>query len=115
MARVVEIRGYDIKPGRRDEFHRLVTARSVPMLRRWNVDLVAYGPSLDDENAYYLIRAYESVEDLHKSQDAFYGSDEWQNGPREAILDCIVSHTSAVMEMDEATIDGLRRAEGATR
>lgn len=110
MARVVEIRGYNLKPGRREEFHQLVTTRSVPMLRRWNVDLVAYGPSLDDENAYYLIRAYDSVEELRKSQDAFYSSAEWREGPRQAILDCILNDTSAVIEMDEATIDGLRRA-----
>lgn len=110
MSRVVEIRGYNLKPGRRDEFHRLVTERSLPMLKRWRVDLVAHGPSLDDENAYYLIRAYPSVEGLRESQEAFYASDEWRLGPRAAILDCIVNDTSVVLEMGETTIDALRRS-----
>lgn len=108
MGRVVEVRGYNLKPGRRDEFHRLVTEQSVPMLRRWKVDLVAHGPSLDEEDAYYIIRAYPSVEGLRESQEAFYSSDEWRKGPRAAILDCVENSTSVVIEMEEPTIDALR-------
>ena len=44
MKHCVEIRSYNLKPGARDEFHRLVLERSMPMLERWNVDVVAFGP-----------------------------------------------------------------------
>lgn len=109
-GRVVEIRGYNLKPGRRDEFQRLVTERTAPVLKRWNVDLVTHGPSLDDENAYYIIRAYPSVQALQDSQDAFYTSDGWRQGPRAGIRDCVVYDTAVVLEMDEPTIDALRRS-----
>ena len=33
------------------------------MLRRWKVDVVAYGPSLHDSDSYYLMRAFPSVPD----------------------------------------------------
>jgi hypothetical protein len=52
------------------------------MLQRWNVDVVAFGPSLHAEDSYYLIRSYASLEDRQQSQDAFYGSDEWKQGPQ---------------------------------
>ena len=110
VKRFVEIPAYNLKPGTRADFHRLVTERSVPMLRRWRVDVVAFGPSLHDSDSYFLIRAYASLEDRQQSQDAFYGSDEWRHGPREAILDLIVSDTSVVVEMDPATVDGLRQS-----
>ena len=109
MKKLVEIRSYNLKPGRRDEFHRLVLEKSLPMLKKWKVDLVAFGPSPHDDNSYYLIRSYKNLEDRQTSQDSFYGSDEWRKGPREAIVPLIESDTSIVIEMEEATVDALRR------
>lgn len=108
--RFVEIRSYRLKPGTTAEFDRLVTEASAPMLRRQGIDVVAFGRSLRDEDAYYLIRAFPSLEDLERSEAAFYGSDEWRVGPRDAILACIDSYTSIVIEMEDATVDGLREA-----
>jgi hypothetical protein len=56
---VVEIRTYKLLPGSGAGFHRLVVEQSVPMLERWGVDVLAYGPSLDDEDLYYLLRVRE--------------------------------------------------------
>ena len=109
MSRFVEIRSYNLKPGSRDEFHRLMTEQALPMLERWRVDVVDYGPSLHDADSYFLIRAYDSLEDRQQSQDRFYGSDEWRQGPREPVLALIESYTSVVLEMDDATVRGLRR------
>jgi hypothetical protein len=81
MARFVEIRSYNLKPGTRSAFRALMTEQGLPMLRRWNVDVVAYGPSLHDEDSYVLIRAYASLEERQRSQDDFYGSAEWRQGP----------------------------------
>ena len=67
------------------------------MLERWGVDVIAVGPSLDDSDLYFLIRGYASVDELQSSQDAFYGSAEWRDGPREAILALIESHMSVVI------------------
>jgi hypothetical protein len=83
MNRVVEIRSYNLKPGTRPTFHQMVVEQAVPMLKRWQGDVVAYGPSLHDEDSYYLMRAYATLEDRQQSQDAFYGSAEWLEGPRE--------------------------------
>ena len=105
---VLEIRAYNLKPGTRDEFHRLVIDGSIPLLERWQVDVVAYGPSAHDEDSYYLLRSYRSLEHRQESQDAFYGSEEWRNGPREAILALISSSTSVVLEVEEETLKGLR-------
>ncbi len=106
--RLVEIRAYNLKPGRRGEFHRLVVERSLPRLKKWSVDVVAFGPSPHDDTSYYLIRAYRDLADRKASQDSFYGSDEWRKGPREAIVSLIESDTSVVLEMDEAAVDALR-------
>jgi hypothetical protein len=94
---IVEIRSYRLQPGTRDEFHRLFVEESAPMLERWGVDVLAFGPSLDDEDTYVLIRRYPSLQELQRSHDAFYGSEEWRQGPREPVLALIDSHISVVL------------------
>jgi hypothetical protein len=104
----VEIRSYRLRPGSAAEFDRLANGESLPMLRRQGIDVVAFAPSLTDPDAYYLMRAYASLDELERSEAEFYGSAEWSRGPREAILACIDHYISIVTELDDVTIDGLR-------
>jgi ketosteroid isomerase-like protein len=107
---VLEIRSYNLKPGTRDRFHQLFLKEALPMLKRWKVDVVAYGPSLHDQDSYFLMRAFDGVEVRQKSEDAFYGSDEWTKGPRERVLADIESYTTVVIRLDDATMQGMRRS-----
>jgi hypothetical protein len=109
MNHLIEIRSYNLKAGTRHEFHRLFIEEAFPMLRRWNVDVVAYGPSLHDENSYYLMRRYDSLAHREQSEEAFYSSDDWRQGPREAIIALIENYTEIVLELDGVTVQGLRR------
>jgi ketosteroid isomerase-like protein len=79
------------------------------MLERFKVDVVGYGPSLHDADSYYLMRSFASIEERERSEDAFYGSEEWRLGPREAVLADIDSYTTVVVRLDDATLAGLRR------
>lgn len=108
-APVVEIRSYNLRPGTRERFHQLFEQVALPLLRKWKVDVVAYGPSPHDETSYFLMRSYASLQALQASEDAFYGSAEWRNGPREAILACIENYATIVIPTNEHTLQGLRK------
>jgi ketosteroid isomerase-like protein len=108
-ARVVEIRSYNLKPGTRDRFHRRFLDEALPMLKRWKIDVVGYGPSLHDADSYFLARSFPSLEERERTEEAFYGSEEWRQGPREAVLADIASYTTVVVRVDDATLSGLRR------
>ena len=110
MNYFLEIRSYHLRPGTREEFHRLFLKEAFPMLKHWNIDVVSYGPSFHDENSYYLMRRYDSLAHREESENAFYGSEEWKHGPREAILACIETYTEVVLALDEATVQSLRTA-----
>ena len=112
QGKVVEIRSYNLKPGTRDRFHQVFLKEALPMLKRWNVDVVAYGPSLHDQDSYYLMRGFNGVDIRQKEEDAFYGSEEWIKGPRERILTDIDSYTTIVIRLDDQTIQGLRKLGG---
>ena len=79
------------------------------MLKRWNVDVVSYGPSLHDENSYYLVRRFDSLSQRDTSENAFYGSDEWRKGPREAIVILIENYTEVVLELNDVAVQGMRK------
>ncbi|MEX2126390.1 MAG: nuclear transport factor 2 family protein [Woeseia sp.] len=114
-GRVVEVRSYNLKPGTRDRFQRLFLDEAWPLLQRAQIDVVAYGPSLHDTDSWFLMRSFAGVDERQKSEDAFYGSAAWRDGPREDILDCIESYTTVVIELDDATIEGLRKIVGEDR
>ncbi|MBI5353013.1 MAG: NIPSNAP family protein [Chloroflexi bacterium] len=109
MRRLVEIRSYNLKEGSRNEFHRLVLERSLPLMKQWRVDVVTFGPSPHDNTSYYLIRAYDNLAERQSSQDAFYSSSDWRQGPRESIVSLIESDTSIVIEMESSVVDALRQ------
>ena len=109
MNHFVEIRSLNLKPGRREEFHQLYIEEALPLLQHWNFDVVMHGPSLHDENSYYVIRRYDTLVQQDEREDAYYASDDWRQGPRERILALIESYTDIVFSLDDVTVQGLRR------
>lgn len=79
------------------------------MQRKWNIEVVAHGPSLHDENSYYVVRSFKNPEDRERLQNAFYNSDDWQKGPRTAILSK-TEHLATVVVPDDALQEWIERA-----
>ena len=109
MHTFIEIRSINLKPGTRQDFHRLYIEEALPLLKRWHFDVVAHGPSLHDENTYYVIRRFDSLAQREQMEDTYYASDDWRQGPRERILALMENYTDIVLELDEVTVRGLRR------
>lgn len=107
--KTVEILLYTLKPGTGYEFQQIMQEVSVPLHRSVGMDVVAYGNSLHSADSYYLIRAYDSLEHLEKSQDELYRSDAWRNGPREAIIERILTSVKSVIKLDDVSINSLRQ------
>jgi hypothetical protein len=96
-----EILILNLRPGTRDRFHQIYINESLPILKKWNIIVVAHGPSMHDENSYWVIRSFKSLEDRQKSEDAFYESDDWHKGPGAIILALIETSASMVITEDE--------------
>jgi len=110
MKRLIEIRSYKLKPGASAAFNDAFVKRAVPMLREWGTEVVTFGPSPHDADAYFLIRAYDDLLDLQTRQDAFYGSEAWRQGPREAVVSLIENYLNTVLWLSPAAIEELRHA-----
>jgi hypothetical protein len=110
MQRLVEIRSYKLKPGSGVRFHHLVTTQSMPLLRERKMEVVAFGPSLHDPDGYFLVRAYDSLEHLRSSQEAFYSSDAWRKGPRQSIIELIESDWNVVLWLTPQAVAAMRES-----
>jgi hypothetical protein len=110
---VLEIRTYRLKAGCEEAFHRVVAEQSVPLLRRFGIDVVRFGPSEQSEDGfveYVLVRAFESHRTRQEQEERFYGSSEWRSGPREEIVSRIESDHTVVLTLAGAAVDTLRTA-----
>ena len=103
---ILEIRTYRLRPGAREAFLRVMRERTLPMLAEAGIRVVAFGPSLVDDEGHeeaYLVRAFASLEERERQEDAFYGGRAWREGPRAEVLAGIESyHTIVVSAPDEA-------------
>ncbi|MBW1212174.1 MULTISPECIES: NIPSNAP family protein [Pantoea] len=106
--KAVEFLLYTLKPGTGKDFHRIMTEESAPLHRSAGMDIVSFGNSAHDDDAYYLIRAYDSLSSLKSSQESFYNSEEWHLGPRQAIIDRINTSVKSVLNLSDSAIEKLR-------
>ena len=111
--RLVEIRSYALKPGRIEAFHRIFVETVLSMLREAGIDVVAFGKSMHDDNAWYLIRAFDDFAHLNAQENGFYGSDAWKSGPRETIIEAIDRYLDSLIWMSNKSIDEIRQENGA--
>ena len=109
MTKFVEILLYTLRSGTGDEFHTIMQTASVPLHRSIGMDVVAYGKSTHDSDAYYLIRSFDDLRHLEISQEALYTSDAWRNGPRADIVARITASLKSVVPMNAEAVDALRQ------
>jgi len=115
---ILELRTYRLRPGTTGVFVRLMSGESAALLANHGIRVVASGASLVPEaegiEEAYLIRAFASLEARDLQETAFYASSEWVDGPRAAVLDCIDSYHTIVLETSEEAVAALERAMGGT-
>jgi len=98
--RTIEILTITLHPGKREEFHRTYIKESLPIQKKWEINVATHGFSQHDENSYYVVRYFKSLEDLQKKEDEFYNSDDWKKGPRSKILGMIDHISTIVIPVD---------------
>jgi NIPSNAP len=96
---VLDLRTYKLVPGGREVFDRILRERALPMLGRYEIEVVGYGPSLLDGDHYYLARAFPSISCRGQQLGAFYGSDEWRRGYEDTVSELIETYHTVVVPL----------------
>jgi NIPSNAP len=99
---VLDLRTYKLVPGGRETFDRIFREGALPMLGRHEIEVVGYGPSLADQEHYYLARAFPSSSRREQQLRAFYDSEEWLQRYDDAVMELIETYHTVVIPLASA-------------
>lgn len=102
---LLEIRLFTLHPGTRAEFFRISQEGTIPMMRRMGINVVAHGPSLNNDNGYFLLRAFRSEEERVKLSQALYATPEWESTYDAPVTAMIADYETAVMPTTHRLIE----------
>jgi Domain of unknown function (DUF4440)/NIPSNAP len=103
----MDLRTYALVSGGRGDFDRILREEALPMLLRAGIRVVGYGPSLADDDQYFLARAFASQAEREEQLTAFYGSDEWRQNYEDAVARLIASYHKVVIPLATRVADAL--------
>lgn len=94
---LLEMRLFTVRPQTRPEFHRISRDGTIPLMRRLGINVLAHGPARNNENGYYLLRAFSSEEQRKQQAAELYGSAEWEQNFDTPVMAMIETYQIAVM------------------
>lgn len=107
MGWLLEIRLFTLHPGTREEFDRISRDGTIPLMRKLGITVVAHGPSLNNENGYFLLRAFPSEEERVRRSQALYALPEWDEKYDEPIMSMIAGYDTALMQVAPEMLEQL--------
>jgi hypothetical protein len=112
---LLEIRLFTLRPGTRDEFDRISREGTIPMMRRHGINVIAHGPARNDDDGYFLLRAFPAEQQRVEQSQAIYATREWTDNYEEPIMGMIADYHTAVLPMTSELVQGLAATANAAR
>ncbi|MFJ9003803.1 hypothetical protein [Streptomyces canus] len=106
---LLEIRLFTVKPGVREEFHRVSRDGTIPLMRDCGITVVAHGPSLNDEDGYYLLRAFPSEEQRVELSQSVYATDVWLRKYADVVPEMMASYQTSVVPVPRPALEEFAR------
>ncbi len=100
MSRVVEMRTYRLKPGKREAFMEILRTRSAPEHDKIGMPIVGPWPSIEDPDVCFFMRFFPSLALRDSMKEQFYEGPLWKN-ELEAIAMPIIYEYDVVLIEDE--------------
>jgi hypothetical protein len=95
---ILEIRRYEIEPGRRDEFVAFFDEEVLPEMRKVGMQIIGQFVSVEDPNVFFYLRAFEDEAQRESQTAAFYDSPAWTGDLRDKALDMETGYHVDVVE-----------------
>lgn len=95
---VTEIIIYKLKEDFKNLYWSVFIEKSLPQMKKWNIEVGNYGFSIEDPLTFHLIRFFNSLEHRNDLLKRFYNSDDWQKGAKIQIVESIESYKTTLFE-----------------
>ena len=74
-----ELRQYRVRPGRMDEWVRLMEEKIIPFQTAQGMTVVGSFRGESDDSLFFWVRRFESEAERERLYEAVYGSEFWKN------------------------------------
>ena len=98
--RVIEMRTYRIKPGKRAEFLEIFRTRSMPAHREIGMKIIGPFPSIEDPDVFFFMRGFPDLASRQPMKDAFYEGPLWKGELEAKLMPMIEKYDVVVVEAE---------------
>jgi len=98
MSRVVEMRTYRLKPGKREEFLRIFRAKSVPAHEEIGMKIVGPFLSVEDADTFFFMRVFPDLASRDGMKERFYEGPLWKNELEQILMPMIDRYDAVLVE-----------------
>lgn len=106
---LLEIRLFTLRSGTREEFDRISRDGTIPLMRDLGIDVIAHGPSLNNESGYFLMRAFPSETERVERSQAVYATAEWEAKYDAAVMGMIDDYDTTVLPVTPDVLSRLAK------
>ncbi|MFE3502299.1 NIPSNAP family protein [Kitasatospora sp. NPDC059146] len=103
-----EIRRYQARPGRRDEWVRYMEDVVIPFQASLGMDVTASFTDDEDEDGYVWIRRFEDEAHAEAAHAAVYGSERWTEEIGPVVHGLLITEKSVVTRVTPTPASPLR-------
>jgi hypothetical protein len=100
---LVEIRRYEIEPGRRDEFVDWFEADVLPAMEQAGMEILGVFVDVEDPNVFFYLKGFESEAERGRINAAFYESDLWLNAMKARALEMETGYEVSVVRSTDGS------------
>lgn len=100
---LLEMRLFRLRPGTRAEFDRISRDETIPLMRKLGITVLAHGPS-NNENGYFLLRAFPSEAERVELSQSLYATEEWVTKYDAPVMAMIDDYDTAVMPVAQDAV-----------
>ncbi len=94
-----ELRQYEIRPGKMDEWLKLMEEEIIPFQTEQGMVIAASFRGEDDDSVYIWIRRFETEAERERLYEAVYKSEHWLNNLTDRVGQCINRETIKVQRI----------------
>lgn len=105
---LLEVLVYKISHGQRAAFHEALQRGALPQMEEQGFTVVGFGPSRHDQDSYYLLRAYPSMEYRARVLERCRGDGHWLKVHQPEMGEWVESCSVAVLPCEPAGIEKLK-------
>ena len=94
---LVEIRRYEIKPGRRDEFVTWFEAEAMPAMQSAGLNILGVFVDVENPDVFFYLKGFETDGERERLNSAFYQSELWISALKDRALEMETGYEVALV------------------